>query len=154
MSEIETNGYLTCSKCNSTNRVIEIGRQGIYKCGTCRNDLLVINKEQKDSKIISILTASVFIGVVGAFGIDQIQERLKSSNISYTELNTNWSDWQIEVFDRNCKANYSKLKSNWSSEKIAKTCTCFVTYIVERTDYPRTGKLSDVIVNESYRECR
>ena len=61
MSEIETNGYLICSKCNSTNRVVEKGRQGIYKCGTCKNDLLVINKEKKGSKIIPFLAISIFI---------------------------------------------------------------------------------------------
>ncbi|NNG81048.1 hypothetical protein [Acinetobacter sp. ANC 5378] len=154
MSEIETNGYLICNKCNSANRVVEIGRQGIYKCGTCRNDILVINKEKKGSKLIPLLVASVFIGAVGVFGIDQIQEKLKSPEIRYSELNTSWSDWQIAVFDRNCKANYSQLKPNWSSEKIAKTCTCFVGYIVERTDYPKSGRLSDVIVNESNKECR
>lgn len=154
MSEIETNGYLTCNKCNSTNRVVEIGRQGIYKCGTCRNDLLLVNKEKKGAKIISILATSVFIGVVGAFGIDQIQKRLKPSEINYSELDTNWADWQIEHFDRKCKANYSMSKPNWNTEKIAKICTCYVSYIVERTDYPRSGKLSDVIANEGIRECR
>ena len=154
MSEIETNGYLICSKCNSTNRVAEIGRQGVYKCGTCRNDLLVINKEKKGSKIIPLLVASIFIGVLGGFGIDQIQEKLKPSEITYSELSTSWEDWQIEVFDRNCKANYSQLKQNWSSEKIAKICTCLVTYIVERTDYPKSGMLHDAIVNESNKECR
>ena len=30
MSDLDTNGYLICSKCNSTNRVKEIDRQGIY----------------------------------------------------------------------------------------------------------------------------
>lgn len=108
MSELEINGYLICSKCNSTNRVVEIGRQGVYKCGTCRNDLLVINKEKKGSKVIPL----------------------------------------------NCKANYSQLEKNWSSEKIAKICTCLVTYIVERTDYPKWGRLRDAIVNESNKECR
>ena len=76
MSEIETNGYLICSKCNSTNRVIEIGRQGVYKCGICRNDLLVINKEKKSSKIIPLLVATIFIGEVGRFGIDHTQEKI------------------------------------------------------------------------------
>jgi len=154
MNEIETNGYLICSKCNSKNRVVEIGRQGIFTCGTCKNDLLVVNKEKKGSKITSFLVISIFIGVVGGFGIDQIQEKLKPSEIIYSELSTNWSDWQIEAFDRNCKANYSQLKQNWSSEKIAKKCTCFVRYIVERTDYPKSGRLSDAIVNESNKECR
>ena len=154
MSEIETNGYLICSKCNSTNRVVEIGRQGVYKCGTCRNDLLVINKEKKGSKIIPLLVASIFIGVLGGFGIDQVQEKLKPSEITYSELSTSWKGWQIEAFDRNCKANYSQLKQNWSSEKIAKICTCLVTYIVERTDYPKSGRLRDAIVNESNKECR
>ena len=154
MSEIETNGYLICSKCNSTNRVAEIGRQGVYKCGNCRNDLLFINKEKKGSKIIPLLVASIFIGVLGGFGIDQIQEKLKPSEITYSELSTSWEDWQIEAFDRNCKANYSQLKQNWSSEKIAKICTCLVTYIVERTDYPKSGRFRDPIVNESNKECR
>lgn len=154
MSEIETNGYLICSKCNSTNRVVEIGRQGVYKCGTCRNDLLVINREKKGSKVIPLLVASIFIGVLGGFGIDQIQEKLKPSEITYSELSTSWEDWQIEAFDRNCKANYSQLEKNWSSEKIAKICTCLVTYIVERTDYPKSGRLRDAIVNESNKECR
>ena len=154
MSEIETNGYLICSKCNSTNRVVEIGRQGVYKCGTCRNDLLVINKEKKGSKIIPLLVASIFIGVVGGFGIDQIQEKLKPSEIIYSELSTSWADWQIEAFDRNCKANYSKFKSNWSSEKIAKICTCYVSYIVENTDYPKSGRISKAIASEGEKECR
>ncbi|WP_312159054.1 hypothetical protein [Acinetobacter sp.] len=154
MNEIETNGYLICSKCNSTNRVVEIGRQGVYKCGTCRNDLLVINKEKKGSKIIPLLVISIFVGVVGGFGIDQVQEKLKPTEIIYSELNTSWSDWQIEAFDRSCKAKYSQLKPNWSSEKIAKICTCYVSYIVEKTDYPRSGKLSNVIANEGIRECR
>lgn len=154
MSEIETNGYLICSKCNSTNRVIEIGRQGVYKCGTCRNDLLVINKEKKGSKIIPLLVISIFVGVVGGFGIDQIQEKLKPTEITYSELNTNWSDWQIEAFDRNCKAKYSQSKPNWSSEKIAKMCTCYVSYIVEKTNYPKLGILSEAVVNEGEKECR
>lgn len=154
MSEIETNGYLICSKCNSTNRVVEIGRQGIYKCGTCRNDLLVINKEKKGSKIIPLLVASIFIGVVGGFGIDQVQEKLKPSEIIYSELSTSWADWQIEAFDRKCKASYAQSKPNWSSEKIAKTCTCYVSYIVEQTDYPKYGRLSEAIVNEGVKECR
>lgn len=154
MSEIETNGYLVCSKCNSTNRVVEIGRQGIYKCGTCGNDLLVINKEKKGSKIIPLLVISIFVGVVGGLGINQIHEKLKPTEIIYSELNTSWSDWQIEAFDRNCKAKFSQLKPNWSSEKIAKTCTCYVSYIVEKTDFPKSGKLSRVIANEGIRECR
>lgn len=154
MSELETNGYLICSKCNSTNRVVEISRQGVYKCGTCRNDLLVINREKKGSKVIPLLVASIFIGVLGGFGIDQIQEKLKPSEITYSELSTSWEDWQIEAFDRNCKANYSQLEKNWSSEKITKICTCLVTYIVERTDYPKWGRLRDAIVNESNKECR
>ncbi|WP_353143971.1 hypothetical protein [Acinetobacter pragensis] len=154
MTEVDTNGYLRCSKCNSANRVVEIGRQGVYKCGTCKNDLLVISKEKKGSKIIPLLVISIFVGVAGGFGIDQIQEKLKPSEIIYSELSTNWSDWQIEAFDRNCKANYSQLKQNWPSEKIAKICTCLVTYIVERTEYPKSGRLSDVILNESNKECR
>lgn len=154
MNEIETNGYLICSKCNSKNRVVEIGRQGIYTCGTCRNDLLIVNKEKKGSKITNLLIASVFVGVVGGLGIDKIQERFKPSEINYSELNTNWTDLQIEHFDRKCKANYSMSKPNWSTEKIAKICTCYVSYIVERTDYPRSGKLSNVIANEGIRECR
>ena len=154
MNEIETNGYLICSKCNSTNRVVEIGRQGVYKCGTCRNDLLVINKEKKGSKIIPLLVASIFIGVVGGFGIDQIQEKLKPSEIIYSELSTSWADWQIEAFDRNCKANYSQFKPNWSSEKIAKICTCYVSYIVEKTDYPKSGRISKAVVSEGEKECR
>ena len=154
MSEIETNGYLICSKCSSTNRVVKIGRQGIYKCRTCRNDLLLVNKEKKGVKITNLLIASVFIGVVGGFGIDQIQDKLKPTEIIYSELKTSWSDWQIEAFDRNCKAKYSQLKPNWSSEKIAKTCTCYVSYIVEKTDYPSSGKLSNVMADEGIRECR
>lgn len=145
---------MICSKCNSTNRVVEIGRQGVYKCGTCRNDLLVINREKKGFKVIPLLVASIFIGVLGGFSIDQIQEKLKPSEITYSELSTSWEDWQIEAFDRNCKANYSQLEKNWSSEKIAKICTCLVTYIVERTDYPKWGRLRDAIVNESNKECR
>ena len=154
MSEIETNGYLICSKCNSTNRVVEIGRQGVYKCGTCRNDLLVINKEKKGSKIIPLLVASIFIGVLGGFGIDQVQEKLKPSEINYSELSTSWEDWQIEAFDRYCKANYSQFKPNWSSEKISKICTCYVSYIVEKTDYPKSGRLSEAVANEGEKECR
>ena len=154
MNEIETNGYLICSKCNSTNRVVEIGRQGIYKCGTCRTDLLVVNKEKRGSKILPFLAISIFVGMVGGFGIDQIQEKLKPREIIYSELKTSWSDWQIEVFDRSCKAKYSQLKPNWSSEKISRTCTCYVSYIVEKTDYPRSGKLSNVIMAEGIRECR
>lgn len=153
MSEIETNGYLICSKCNSTNKLIEIGRQGVYKCGTCRNDLLMVNKEEKGSKIISFLVVSVFIGVAGGVSINKIQDRLKPSEIVYSKLNTNWENWQIEAFNRNCKANYSQMKSNWSSEKIAKKCTCLVTYIVERTDFPKLGRLSDIVINESNKEC-
>ena len=154
MNEIETNGYLICSKCNSTNRVVEIGRQGVYKCGTCRNDLLVINKEKKGSKIIPLLVASIFIGVIGGVSIDQIQEKLKPSEIIYSELSTSWADWQIEAFDRNCKANYSQFKPNWSSEKIAKICTCYVSYIVEKTDYPKSGRISKAVVSEGEKECR
>nr|MBP8206697.1 hypothetical protein [Acinetobacter sp.] len=154
MSDLDTNGYLICSKCNSTNRVKEIDRQGIYKCGTCRYDLLVIQKEKKGTKLLPFLVISIFVGGLGGFGIDQIKEKLKPMEIPYSDLNTSWDTWQIEVFDRNCKANYAQYKPNWSSEKIAKTCTCFVSYIVERTDYPKWGELRESLAYEGEKECR
>lgn len=153
MGELQTNGYLTCTKCNALNRVAEIGKQGIYTCGTCQNNLLIVNKEKKGTKITKLLIASFFVVIVGSFGIDQLQERIKPSEINYSKLNTNWTDIQIEHFDRKCKAEYSMNKSNWSSEKIAKLCTCYVSYIVERTDYPRSGILSNIIATEGFREC-
>lgn len=154
MNEIQISGYLICGKCNSTNRVMEIGREGVYKCGTCGHNLLVINKEKKGSKIIPLFVASIFLGGIGGVGIHQIHEKLKPSEIIYSELNTSWSAWQVEVFDRHCKANYSQFKPNWSSEKIAKICTCYVTHIVEKIDYPKSGRLSEAVVSESEKECR
>ena len=153
MEELQTNGYLTCTKCNALNRIVEIGKQGIYTCGTCQNNLLVINKEKKGVKIDHFLIASIFIGVVGGLGIDQLQEGLKPLEINYSKLDTNWTNIQIEHFDRKCKAEYSMSKPNWSTEKIAKLCTCYVSYIVERTDYPRLGILSKTIATEGIREC-
>jgi hypothetical protein len=44
-------------------------------------------------------------------------------------------------------------KPNWSPDKIAKSCTCYVSYIVERSDYQRLGTLNDIIVNDGVREC-
>ena len=154
MSEIETNGYLTCSQCNSTNRVIEIGRQGVYKCGTCRHDLLVINKEKQDSKIIPLLVASIFIGGIGGFGIDKIQEMLNPAEIHYYKLQTTWTESQVKHFDMKCKASLTTTKLNWSTDKIAKTCTCYVSFIAENTDFPRLRKLSDATVSDGIKECQ
>lgn len=131
----------------------EIGKQGIYTCGTCRNDLLIVNKEKKGDKLTNFLITAVFAGIVGGFGIDQLQEKLKPSEINYSTLNTTWNNIQVEHFDRKCKANYSMSKPNWSAEKIARICTCYVSYIVERTDYPRSGQLSNIIATEGIREC-
>ena len=153
MAELQTNGYLTCNKCSTLNRVVEIGKEGIYICGTCKNSLLVINKEKKGLKITNILIASVFVGVIGGVGIHQLQETLKPSEINYSKLDTDWTDKQIEHFDRKCKASFSMNKPNWSPDKIAKSCTCYVSYIVERSDYQRLGTLNDIIVNDGVREC-
>lgn len=154
MNEIETNGYLTCSQCNSLNRVNEIGKQGVYNCGVCKNSLLVVNKEKKNSSWVPLLAVSVFIGVAGSFGIDKIQDMLKPNEIKYSELTTSWTVQQVQHFDMKCKASLTTSKPNWSTGKIAKTCTCYVIFIVENTDFPKWGKLGEAIVNAGSKECR
>ncbi|MEG0131117.1 MAG: hypothetical protein RR677_06500 [Acinetobacter sp.] len=154
MSEIETNGYLTCSQCNSLNRVKEIGQQGIYKCGTCKRSLLVVNKEKKEHRWVRLLVISFFIGGVGSLGIDKIQEILKPTEISYSVLNTSWTTEQEKHFDLKCKAFLTTRKPNWSSEKIAKTCTCYVSFIAENTEFPVWGKLSEAAVSAGSKECQ
>lgn len=154
MNEIETNGYLTCSQCNSLNRVNEIGKQGVYNCGVCKNPLLVVNKEKKSNSWVPLLIVSVLIGVAGSFGIDKIQDMLKPTEISYSELNTSWTIQQIQHFNMKCKADLTRIKLNWSSEKIAKTCTCYISFIVENTDFPKWGKLNKEVLIAGDKECR
>ena len=154
MSESQTNGYLTCNKCNSLNRVNEIDQQGVYNCGSCKNPIMVVNKEKKSSTWMPLLVISVLVGAAGGFGIDKIQDMLKPTDISYSELNTTWTEQQIRHFEMKCKANYSTNKPNWSPEKIAKTCTCYVSFIVENTFFPKWGKLSESVVNVGIKECR
>lgn len=153
MSELETNGYITCAACNTVNKLKEIGNQGLYNCGKCKNPLILINKENSKSSLFSILVVAGLVGVAGSIGINQINDYLKPKKINYSQLDTSWSREQVEHFDRKCKANLVSKKINWSSERIAKTCTCFTSYIVEKTDFPRWNKLSETIINNGAKEC-
>lgn len=153
MSDLETNGYLTCTQCNALNRVKDIGDQGVYKCGTCKYTIMVVNKEKKSGGLGTLIAISVFIGIAGGFGIDKIQEVLKPTEINYSKLQTTWIESQTQHFDMKCKAGFTRSKPNWSAEKIAKTCTCYVSFIVENTDFPRWGKLSEAVLRAGDKEC-
>ncbi|MCH7311340.1 hypothetical protein [Acinetobacter sp. ANC 4805] len=154
MNDFETNGYLTCTECSSLNRVKNLSDQGIYKCGTCKSTIMIVSKEKKSGGWGAIVVISISIGITGYLGVDKIHEMLKLEEISYSKLKTTWTEAQIQHFDMKCKASFTTSKPNWSAEKIAKTCTCYVSFIVENTDFPIWGKLSDGIVSTGDKKCR
>lgn len=154
LDELEVNGYLTCVKCNAVNRVREIGQQGVYNCGECKQPLIVINKEKKEFSWGKFLVISFFVGIAGNLSYDKIKEELAPRKAIYTKLETTWSKQQVEHFELKCKANFSKVKMNWSIEKIEKTCTCLTTYIVERSDYPLYGKFNVNLIESGAKECK
>ncbi|MCU4614668.1 hypothetical protein [Acinetobacter lwoffii] len=153
MGQLQTNGYITCSSCNTVNKLHEIGDQGLYHCGTCQNPLIFINKEKPKSGFMKILVIAGLIGVAGGVGIDQIKDALKPTEINYSKIQTNWTDKQVRQFDLHCKANLAMQKKRWDAELIDKTCTCFTTYIVENTNYPLWGKLDPKVVDAGTNEC-
>lgn len=153
MSELETNGYITCASCNTINKLHEIGEQGFYHCGTCKNPLIFINKEKPKSNLLKTLVIAGMIGVAGSIGINQIKEALRPAEINYANLDTNWSRSQIVQFEAKCKASLVKDKPRWNADRIDKTCTCFTTYIVEKIDFSNRRSLDSEIITKGAKEC-
>ncbi|MCO8097740.1 hypothetical protein NI462_11235 [Acinetobacter lwoffii] len=153
MGQLQTNGYITCSSCNTVNKLHEIGEQGLYHCGTCKNPLIFINKEKPKPGLLKTLIIAGMIGIAGGVSINQIKDALRPTEINYSKIQTNWTGTQVRQFDFNCKANLALEKKKWDAERIDKTCTCFTTYVVENTKYPLWGKLDTEVVEAGIKEC-
>lgn len=153
MGELQTNRYITCASCNTVNKLHQIGDQGLYHCGTCKNPLIFINKEKPKSGILKTLVIAGMIGVAGGVGVNQIQDYLRPAEINYSQLKTSWPKEQVEFFEAKCKANLAQDKTNWKSIEIDKTCTCFTTYVVENSPPPFFGQIDSDLVARGIQEC-
>lgn len=148
-----TVGYIECPNCQTVNYLNKIDKKGVYSCGKCQYTLITVDKAKKNSLIDAVIIAG-FIGIAGYIGIPHLSNWHQREELIYTELNTSWSERQVEYFEAKCKASLSQKKLNLTSEKITKSCICLTSYIVQNSSINIFSRYDQTLLKKGAERCK